>query len=474
MPGWDRVAARPKINARWRLRSDSPPGVLSSLLLVIAVVAAVTLLRMGLGVISPTVTPFAGYYLAVLAVTIFCGWRFGLFALVLGGATAWLLFLAPLSHQAPFRIAAPFSLLIYVISGVVIVAVADYLQRLIRRLQDSRGALVERNVHYDTLFETMSEGFALCEAIWDEDGRLADYVILEINPALRRMLGVGPEVVGTRYTKGNDAESAWLALCAKVMSMGAPESFEFRARTVGRVYEIRLSRIGENRMAQFFFDITDRKVAEARQAQMFEELNHRVKNNLTLVAGLLQMQARGAEPTVRDQLTKAVDRVQSIAQVHEALYRGSRHDSVDFGTYLTDLCASLSRSLASDGRIELKVEAEAAELPLDTVIPLGMVVNELVTNAIKHAYPPPQTGLVSVSFKGDDEGFQLVVEDGGCGLPEPSRAVTGGLGMTLVNSLVGQVHGKMAIRHKPGAVFEITFPAAAAAAGAGSADRRLL
>ena len=461
---------RPNIMAPWRLGSRL--GIVGGLALTVGLIVTVALLRMALGVFSPTVTPYAGFYLAVLAVTVLCGWRFGLLTVLLGGVTAWVLFLAPLAHQAPFRIAAPFSLVVYVISGVVIVAGAEYLQRLIKRLQDSRGALVERNVHYDTLFETMSEGFALCEAIWDDEGRLADYVILEINPALRRMLGVGPEVVGTRYTEGNEASGAWLTLCRKVMHTGVPESFEFRARAIGRVYEIRISRIGENRMAQFFFDVTHRKAAEARQAQMFEELNHRVKNNLTLVAGLLQMQARGAEPTVRDQLTKAVDRVQSIAQVHEALYRGSRHDSVDFGTYLTDLCGSLSRSLASEGRIELKVEAEAADLPLDTVIPLGMVVNELVTNAIKHAYPPPRSGLVSVIFRRDGERFRLVVEDGGCGLPEPSRAAIGGLGMTLVNSLVGQVQGKLAIRHNPGAVFEITFPAAGVVAD--DADRRLL
>jgi two-component sensor histidine kinase len=465
------VAARPSIKAPWR--SGRGYGFAGGLLLTVALVVAVALFRLAIGFISPTVTPFAGFYLAVLAATLLCGWRFGLFAVGLGGVTAWVLFLAPIARQAPFRIAAPFSLLIYAISGVVIVVAAEYLQRLIRRLQDSRGALMERNVHYDTLFETMSEGFALCEAIWDDDGRLADYVILEINPALRRMLGVGPEVVGTLYTEGNRDGGGWLALCGKVMRSGEPESFEFRARTVGRVYEIRISRVSEHRMAQFFFDVTHRKAVEARQAQMFEELNHRVKNNLALVAGLLQLQARGAEPTVRDQLTKAVDRVQSIAQVHEALYRGSRHNDVDFGTYLTDLCASLSRSLASDGRIELKVEAEAADLPLDTVIPLGMVVNELVTNAIKHAYPPPQTGLVSVNFQGEGELFRLVVEDGGCGLPDSSRAMTGGLGMTLVNSLVGQVKGKMAIRHKPGAAFEITFPAVPEGESAGG-DRRLL
>ena len=370
-------------------------GVVARFAVTLALIAAVTLVRMGLGVISPTVTPFAGYYLAVLAATVFCGWRFGVFALALGGAAAWLIFLAPIAHQPQLRLAAPVGLLIYVLSGAAVVFAADYLQRLVRRLQDSRGALVERNLQYDSLFDTMSEGFALGEAIWSDEGRLVDYLILEINPALLRMLGRGPEMAGSKFSSMSGRARGWLALCERVLRSGAPESFEFQAPAGGRAYEIRVSRISESRMAQFFFDVTHRKAAVARQAEMFEELNHRVKNNLALVASLLQMQARGADPAVRDQLTKAVDRVQSIAQVHQALYRGSSNDDIDFGTYLEDLCASLSRSLMADGRITLDVEAEAVDLPIDTVIPLGMVVNELVTNAIKYAYPPPETGLVS-------------------------------------------------------------------------------
>jgi two-component sensor histidine kinase len=455
--------SRSEVDPSLNLSFNPVQGVVARVALTVALVAAVTLIRTGLGVISPTVTPFAGYYLAVLAATVFCGWRFGVFALVLGGAAAWFFFLAPIAHEPRLRVAAPLGLLVYVLSSAAVVFAADYLQRLVRRLQDSRGALVERNLQYDSLFETMSEGFALCEAIWSDEGRLVDYRILEINPALLRMLGGGPEMAGSKFSDlpGRGRARDWLALCERVLRGGAPESFEFQAPAGGRAYEIRVSRISDSRMVQFFFDITDRKAAVARQTEMFEELNHRVKNNLALVAGMLQMQARGAEPTVRDQLIKAVDRVQSIAQVHQALYRGSRNDDIDFGAYLKDLCASLSRSLVADGRITLDVEAEAIQLPIDMVIALGMAVNELVTNAVKYAYPPPETGLVWVRFHRERDQFQLSVGDGGRGLPEPAKMGAGGLGMTLVNSLVGQVHGKLVVRRHPGATFEITVPAAA-------------
>jgi two-component sensor histidine kinase len=453
--------SNPGVDAPRSFKPYPALGIVGNLAVVLALVAAVTLLRMGLGVISPTVTPFAGYYLAVLAATILCGWRFGVIALLIGGLAAWFLFLAPVFHQPSMRLAAATGMLVYTLSGAVTVWGADYLQRLVNRLAASRAALVERNLEYDNLFETMSEGFALGEAIWGDEGRLVDYRILEVNPALRRMLGVGPEIAGSKFNDRPGDGRAWLALCERVLRSGAPESIEFTSPVGDRVYEIRVSRITASRMAQFFFDITDRKAAERRQSEMFLELNHRVKNNLALVASLLQVQARGAEPAVRDSLIKAVDRVQSIAQVHQALYRGSRREDVDFGTYLTDLCASLSRSLATDGRITLKVEAEAADLPIDTAVPLGMVVNELVTNAVKHAYPPPEAGLVSVRFHREDDRFRLIVGDGGRGLPEPPDQ-RNGLGMTLVSSLVGQVRGQMVVRRQPGATFEITLPRLAA------------
>jgi two-component sensor histidine kinase len=448
------------------------PGIVGKFAVAAALVAAVTLLRMGLGVISPTVTPFAGYYLAALAATIFCGWRFGALALLAGGVAAWFLFLAPLSHQPSMRLGAAAGVLIYLLSGALTVWAADYLRRLLNRLGANRAALVERNLEYDNLFETMSEGFALGEAIWNDEGRLADYVIVEVNPSLRRMLGVGTEIAGSKFSDQPGDGRAWLALCERVLRSGKPESVEFANPAGDRFYEIRVSRITPSRMAQFFFDITDRKAAEERQSEMFEELNHRVKNNLALVASLLQVQARGAEPVVRDSLIKAVDRVQSIAKVHQALYRGSRREDVDFGTYLTDLCASLSRSLATDGRITLEVEAEAADLPIDTAIPLGMVVNELVTNAVKHAYPSPRAGLVSVRFRREDDRFHLTVGDAGRGLPEPPDR-RDGLGMTLVNSLVGQVHGQMVVRPSPGATFEITLPAVTASDAVGEEERLL-
>ena len=144
-----------------------------------------------------------------------------------------------------------------------------------------------------------------------------------------------------------------------------------------------------------------------------------------------------------------------------ALYRGSQRHEVDFGVYLQDLCASLSQSLVSDDRVTLEVETEPALLPVDTAIPLGMVVNELVTNAAKYAYPEPASGAITVRFGRRDDILVLAVGDGGQGLPGDIEARPGSMGMRLITSLVAQVGGDLKVTRRPGATFVVTLPVAA-------------
>jgi len=315
-------------------------------------------------------------------------------------------------------------------------------------------------LRYDVLFENMSEGFALCEAIRDQQGLLTDYVILEINPALQKILDVGPEVVGTKLSDSGNNTREWLQRCDGVLRTGEPTKFEFHNRRTGRWHEIRLVRVTDGRMAQFFHDITERKIAEVRQQELIEEINHRVKNNLTMVSAVLRMQARDAHPVVQEQLLKAVGRVQSISEVYRNLYGDSRSGTVNFGHYLEQLCTSLAASLLDDsGRVTLNVDAEGeSSIAVDTAVPLGMVVNELVTNAAKYAYPPPQRGKISVRFKKDGSDYTLEIGDSGTGLPENAEK-SPGLGMKLVHSLVQQAGGELTAGHHPGVTYAIRFSA---------------
>jgi len=206
-------------------------------------------------------------------------------------------------------------------------------------------------------------------------------------------------------------------------------------------------------MAQFFFDITERKAAEVRQAELFDELNHRVKNNLAMIAGLLDLQAKDAPTAARGELAKAAERVRSISDVHAALAGDAGAGSVDFAAYLEDLIARLDRSLGLREGVRLALRTEPASLPAEAVVPLGMAVNELVTNAVKYAYPSPAEGPIEVALEREGDDLLLSVRDEGVGLP--AGGGRNGLGMRLVRSLAGQAGGELHVGVGPGARFDI-------------------
>jgi two-component sensor histidine kinase len=302
----------------------------------------------------------------------------------------------------------------------------------------------------------MSEGFALCEPIW-ADGRLVDYRIIEINPALQAMLGVGPEAAGTLLSDG-PIYRPWIEVCERALVKGEPVGFEFHNQSTGRWHEIRLTRVAKDRLAQFFFDITERKEAQEHQARLFDELNHRVKNSLTMVSALLQMQAKDASAQVRGALSKAVARVEAISEVHGSLYAGGRTTEIDFALYLETLCKRLEDSLLEGDRIAIEVVAEQIDIPVDQAAPLGMIVNELVTNAVKHAYPPPRSGVVAVHLRREAGNLVLSVRDWGRGTPAGEATEARGLGMKLIASLARQVGATVSRQKGPGTGFEIRLP----------------
>ncbi len=211
--------------------------------------------------------------------------------------------------------------------------------------------------------------------------------------------------------------------------------------------------------------------AEAERAQrhgesLTREISHRTKNNLQLIASLLDLQGRSSGiPEVQEQFADARSRVVSVARVHERLYRSDLPGRVEFGQYLRGLCQDLQGSLGRD-HIRLVVSAEAAELPLDQAVPLGLIVTELVTNAFKHGFPNGAEGTVEVSFGvSADQVIRLRVGDSGAGLPPGFRVDEGKrLGMRILVSVLRQLGGSLdVVPGATGATFLVRLPLGSAA-----------
>jgi two-component sensor histidine kinase len=170
----------------------------------------------------------------------------------------------------------------------------------------------------------------------------------------------------------------------------------------------------------------------------------------------LQLRAkRATSEEARELLTGAVNQVMSIAQAYAHLYAGGQPRSLDFADYIRDLCNGLAQGLTDGERVKLKVQARSAVMSTDQALPLGMAVNELVTNAIKHAFPEGRGGLIEVDFTPQGDGWRLLVTDDGIGLPG-TYGRQGGTGAGLVKAFARQAGAKLKILDGPGARFEIS------------------
>jgi PAS domain S-box-containing protein len=449
-------------DARVRIFRPSQDAVLSveglgpQIALAAGLTVAAGLARLLLSMVDREVLPAFVYFPAIVASALLGGWRAGGLTLAMCFAANYgLLGHALASHSArrPLNIALSF----LVCAGAV--AVCQWMGTLVRSLQHSRERLAQRNLNYDILFETITEGFAVCRAIRDSAGRLIDYQVTEMNPALQRALGLTSETALGKMSDAPGDWTEWLTLCERVLATGRPAAFENYFPVEKRWWEIRISRLTSETMAQLFIDITDRKTEQQRQAALFDELNHRVKNNLAIVSSVLTMQAREAEPATAEALLMAVNRVHSIADLHASLYRSHRVEAVDVGLYLQELAGNLSKSLLDEAEgVSLRVETPSATMTAEHAVPLGLVVSELVTNAVKHAYPRGQGGEILVTLERRGGAGVLTVADFGRGLPDVTADTAAGLGMHLVRLMVAQLGGELTVHGQGGARFEIRLP----------------
>ena len=188
------------------------------------------------------------------------------------------------------------------------------------------------------------------------------------------------------------------------------------------------------------------------------EVNHRAKNSLAIAASLLAIQGRRQpDPAVRALFEEAQDRLNAMARVHDLLSKSEEAQRVDVSVYVADLCRALRPITENDDRIRLEAKMEDAILvDADTAVPLGIVLTELITNAVKYAFPAPRSGTILVQARRSQPGWiELVVRDHGLGM---SSLREGSLGYGLVRSLIQQIRGEIDVRSDVGLTVTISFP----------------
>jgi PAS domain S-box-containing protein len=213
-------------------------------------------------------------------------------------------------------------------------------------------------------------------------------------------------------------------------------------------------------------DITEQKRIEAQLREslqeketLLREIHHRVKNNLQIISSLLYFQAKQVrDPESVQVFLEGQNRLRAMILVHEQLYSAANLSRVDFSSYVRLLVQQLAQSYSQlQQKIRLSVNSDEVQLPIEIALPCGMILNELLTNIFKYAYPNGQSGAAVVKITRRDTGIQLQVTDDGVGLPDTVDVTTPtSFGMQLINNLAAQVKGTVQYEQDHGTKVTVT------------------
>ena len=215
-------------------------------------------------------------------------------------------------------------------------------------------------------------------------------------------------------------------------------------------------------------DITERKIMEDKikdslqeKEMLIRETYHRVKNNLMVISSLLDLQARYIEDIKTQNIFRdSQNRARSMALIHEKLYQTTDLKWINFADYIQKLSMELFETYSGQSNnIKIDFDLENNELDTETSIPLGLIINELISNSLKHAFVDGRSGTIKIRFYKDDEKYVLIISDDGIGFPEElDYKKSDSLGLRIVNSLVDQIRGEIDMDRTHGTKFTIKFP----------------
>ena len=313
---------------------------------------------------------------------------------------------------------------------------------------------------------------------------LDEGVLLEVNEGFVKTTGRSRE---ESLGKTSSELGLWVAddqrniMINKLFKEGSLENYEAVIRHKdGTLKTVLLSmtilNIGkEPRLFTISRDITELKQAEdalirseeqlraslGEKDVLLKEIHHRVKNNLQVISGLLDLQAHHInDPMGKEIYKESQNRVITMALIHEELYKNINLSQMDFADYIKNLCENLMISYGVERkRIKLDINTEKTEMVVDTAIPCGLIINELITNSLKHAFPGKRKGTISLAFRQmKNKNYLLTVSDDGVGMPKSVNInKTTTLGMQLITVLVEQLGGTLKVQRKEGTTFTIKF-----------------
>lgn len=346
-----------------------------------------------------------------------------------------------------------------------------YLQAIVHDITEQREIEAEnkRNSElFKQLFNNMPAGIVTVDL---------ENKILMTNEGFRNMFGyANEEAIGKDVDELIVPEKYQFE--GPILSQAALQGDTFQIETVrkhknGQLIPVLLYgvvvKIGDKPLALFgiYIDISERldnekKVRRALKEKetLLAEIHHRVKNNLAVISGLLELQLGSSDDQiVRDVLNESQSRIQSIALIHEKLYHSETLSNIAFDEYVRDLIRTIAKTYyKNNNEISFDILTDRVFLSINQAIPCALILNELIVNIYKHAFRGRAKGNVIIQLHNEHKNISLIVQDDGCGIPEDFNfKKPKSLGMKLINTLTRQLNGESRIENKNGTRFALNF-----------------
>lgn len=331
------------------------------------------------------------------------------------------------------------------------------------------GELRRSEETYRVLFDSSYDGIVLLDR--------ATMQVVDINNAARQIFKIErieanfKDILDTFFYE-TISKNKVIELFSKVET-GGPAKFILKVRdSTGRVFwaDLTIKYVlihGKDRIMIIIRDIDEKHLAEEQiiaslneKEVMLKEIHHRVKNNLQVISSLLNIQTQYLRDPIDVEIFKdSQNRIKSMALVHENLYGSSDLSQVDFVSYIDKITTGLFQMYnQSTGRIHISLDLQSVSMGIDTAVPCGLIVNELISNCLKYAFPGDRKGEIRVFLYKSGQTITLVISDDGIGLPEEFEVSNiSTLGLQLVYMLVDQIDGKILLDRSAGTKFTITF-----------------
>lgn len=305
------------------------------------------------------------------------------------------------------------------------------------------------------LLGALDVGFCLAEVIRDAAGLPTDFHLIKVNPAFEAMTGLRGAGGRRAMQLAPHLAPGWAEAYARAPA-GEAMRFEVGWPDNGRFFDVLVTPVQPSaRLAVVLRDITDRRrgehereAARLQAERLLAEMNHRMMNTLAMITSIVRLEAQQAghdAGPAAQALVRVQSRLAAVAVLYRALNKAAAVAEVQAAPYLEEVARAVAGAVSDDARVRLDVDVADLVLPTAQAAPLGLLVNELMTNALKYAFPEGRSGSIAVGLQPAADGWlQLTVADDGVGMAACDQGCDGGIGCLLIQAFAEQIGGSVA------------------------------